>query len=298
MKMMSGVAREMPAAAFRAMAYLDLTKPSLTLLALGMTLLGFQLGLQESMPASLLALTLAGTAFAGAGAAALNQFLEREMDARMMRTQFRSLPSGRLSAREALIFGIGCAATGTSMLFLVNIPAGLLGGICLVCYLFIYTPLKRRTSWCTIIGAIPGAIPPLIGWTAANGDLGTGGWILFLIVFFWQIPHFLAIAWLHRRDYSRTGFRVLTAIDETGVRTSRYLYFFLPGVFMASLLPAMAGHASLEYLFFALASGAAFLYIGMRFAATKSPAHAWLLFVSSILYLPFLGVMMLLFKKV
>lgn len=278
--------------------FLELTKPRLTLLAVAMTMLGCCLGANGSLTFGLALATLSGAALVGAGAAALNQFLEREADGRMHRTQSRPLPSGRMQPGEALAFGICCAVAGLlELMLLVNPLTGLLGVVCLGSYLFVYTPLKQKTPWSTLVGAVPGAIPPLMGWAAVRGQLDPGGWVLFLIVFFWQMPHFLAIAWLYKEDYARGGFRVLPVVDPGGARAVRQIRIFSVALLLVSLTPAWLGMSGNAYLACALPAGVAFLVPGFRFAATKSRAHARWLFLASVIYLPVLGMLLVLLRR-
>src|SRR5438874_8403580 len=200
--------------------YADLFKARLTFLVLLTTLVGFYIGFRGPLDYLLMLHTLLGTALVAAGASALNQLLEREHDAKMRRTQSRPLPSGRLQAQTVLIVGCATAVAGLVYLVLaVNPITSLIGAFSLVSYLFIYTPLKRVTWLNTAIGAVPGALPPLMGWTAARGELSGAGWALFAIVACWQMPHFLAIAWIYREDYARAGFKMLPGIDPQGRRT-------------------------------------------------------------------------------
>ncbi len=281
----------------RAADYLELTKPRLTLLAVAMAMLGFYVGAASALPVTLTLAALFGIGLVGAGAAALNQFLERDADARMRRTEDRPLPTMRLQPSEALAFGSVSAAVGVLVLTaLVNPLTGLLGVVCLGSYLFVYTPLKRKTPWCTLIGALPGAIPPLMGWTAARDRLDAGGWLLFLLVFLWQMPHFLAIAWLYQSDYERGRFRVLPVVDPTGRATARQIAFYSCALLPVSLAPAFLGLAGNVYLVGALLGTTAFIALGLRFAARLSRDNARWLFLGSVAYLPLLGLLMVLSK--
>ena len=200
----------------------DLTKARLTALVLLTTLVGFYIGWHGPMNYFLMFHLLAGTAFVASGASALNQLLEREYDAKMRRTQNRPLPSGRLQPTTVMIFGGVCATVGLIYLALaVNLITSVVGAVTSTSYLFIYTPLKRVTWANTLVGAIPGALPPLMGWTAARGELSGEGWTLFAILAFWQIPHFMAIAWIYRDEYARAGFKMLPVVDPDGLRTGQ-----------------------------------------------------------------------------
>ncbi len=267
----------------------DLVKLRLTSLVLLTTAIGFYAGALGPLDSARLWATLLGTALLAGGAAALNQYLERDLDALMERTQDRPLPSGRMRPAAVLLFGGICALAGLLVLvWRVNLPAGLLGALTLGLYLFVYTPLKRLTTLNTVIGAIPGALPPLLGWTAARGEITLAGWSLFLVQFFWQLPHFMAIAWLYREDYGRAGFRMLPVVDATGERTGHYAASHALGLLMASLSPFGFRVVGPAYLVGALALGTAFCWLTVRFARARTPARARALFLGSIVYLPLL----------
>ena len=269
--------------------YLELTKPRLTFLALITALGGFLLGNQRPLNAAALLALLVGTASVGAGAGALNQYLEKERDSRMERTRRRPLPSGRIHPDSALAFGVACSAAGLLILAAgANLLSAALAAVTLVSYLFIYTPLKSRTALCTLVGAIPGAIPPMIGWAAARGTLGIEAWILFSILFLWQLPHFLAIAWAWREDYARAGFRMLPVLDPEGRSTARQIVLYCVALIPVSLLPAALGSFGLFYFGAALLSGLGFLACGLATARVRSGPSARRLFLASILYLPVL----------
>src|SRR5688572_10953317 len=222
------------------LAFWELTKPRITLVIGLTTLAGFFLGSRGVLEAALLARTLIGTALTAAGASALNMVLEREWDAKMRRTRNRPLPAGRLQLPEALIFGIVLAAAGILYLTLsTNWLAGVIAALTLVTYIFVYTPLKRRTSLCTIVGAVPGALPVVGGWVAARGLLAIDAWLLFIIVFFWQLPHFLALAWMYREDYARGGFPMLPTLDPEGKSTGRLIVLNTLALLPVSLAPTV-----------------------------------------------------------
>ncbi|HEY4641955.1 MAG TPA: heme o synthase, partial [Thermoanaerobaculia bacterium] len=205
--------------------YLELSKSRIVMMVLITTAAGYLFAAQH-VDWMLLLNTLLGTALVAAGTNALNQYVERDHDAKMRRTRLRPLPDGRIAPRAALIFSISISIIGTLYLGLaVNWLTAALGAFTLTTYIFIYTPLKRVSTICTLIGAIPGAIPPLMGWTAATGVLGTGGWIVFGILFFWQLPHFMAISWMYRDDYARGGFAMLAVRDDDGATTARHAVF-------------------------------------------------------------------------
>jgi protoheme IX farnesyltransferase len=233
--------------------------------------------------------TLLGTALVASGAAALNQLLERRYDGLMRRTEDRPLPSGRLEPDTVLIFGGLCSALGLIYLaWAVNPLTSVLGAITLVSYLFIYTPLKRVTPLNTVIGAIPGALPPLMGWTAARNEINSEGWSLFAILFFWQLPHFLAIAWIYREDYARAGFAMLPLIDPGGELTARHAVSHTLGLLPISLFPFLFRLEGIFYLAGALVLSLVFLWQAVRFSRDRSVLRARQLFYASILYLPLL----------
>jgi protoheme IX farnesyltransferase len=273
----------------------DLVKARLTLLVLLTTLVGFYMGYPGPLDLLLLLHTMLGTALVAAGASALNQLLEREHDAKMERTEDRPLPSGRLQPGTVLLFG-GISA-GLGLLYLawaVNPLTSLLGAATLGSYLFIYTPLKRVTTLNTVIGAIPGALPPLMGWAAARGEISAGGWALFAILFFWQLPHFLAIAWIYREQYERAGFVMLPVVDPAGERTGRQAVSHTLGLLPFSLCPFVFHLAGPVYLAGALLLGAAYLWFAVQFSRQLTVAGARRLFFMSITYLPLLlGLMVL-----
>jgi protoheme IX farnesyltransferase len=275
----------------------ELFKTRLTMLVLLTTFVGFYLGWSGPMAWVRLLHTLLGTALLAAGASALNQLMERDYDAKMRRTDDRPLPSGRMTMEAALIIGGVCAAAGMAWLALaVNPLTALAGALTLASYLFVYTPLKRVTAWNTAVGAIPGALPPLMGWTAARGELAGGGWALFAILFFWQLPHFLAIAWMYREDYERAGFVMLPMIDKTGMRTGSQAFCHTLGLLAVSLFPFLFGLTGRVYLAGALALGLGFAGFAFRFARQTSLTGARRLFFASITYLPLLLALMVLDK--
>ena len=277
----------------RLAVFSDLFKARLTFLVLLTTLVGFYVAYPGPMDLLLLLHTMLGTALVAGGAAALNQWLERDYDAMMRRTEDRPLPSGRLQPGTVLILGAACGGIGLIYLAIaVNLLTSFLGAITLGSYLFIYTPLKRVTTLNTIIGAIPGALPPLMGWTAARGNISAGGWSLFAILFFWQLPHFLAIAWIYREQYSRAGFVMLPVVDPAGERTGRQAISHTLGLLPISLCPFLFHLSGQVYLYGALALGLAYLWFAIQFARHLTVPRARQLFFASILYLPLLlGIM-------
>lgn len=269
--------------------YADLVKARLTLLVLLTTLVGFYVGYRGAMDYLLMFHALFGTALVAGGAAALNQFLEREYDARMRRTASRPLPSGRLQPMTVMLFGGVCSLVGTIYLAaLVNPLTSALGAISLVSYLFIYTPLKRLTWWNTAVGAIPGALPPLMGWAAARGELGPGGWALFAILAFWQLPHFFAIAWIYQEEYAKAGFKMLPSVDPDGSRSAQQSVSHTLGLMVASLAPVVLHLAGTIYLAAALVLGSFYLFQAIQFARKLDVPSAKKLFFASIIYLPLL----------
>src|SRR6185312_17542417 len=245
----------------------DLVKARLTGLVLLTTFVGFYLGWQGPMNFLAMFHALFGTALVASGAAALNQLLEREHDAKMRRTASRPLPSGRMQPATVAIFGGICSIAGLVYLaVLVNPLTSVIGAVTSISYLFIYTPLKRVTWTNTLVGAIPGALPPLMGWTAARNELGGEGWALFAILAFWQLPHFFAIAWLYREDYAKAGFVMLPNIDPDGSRTAQQSVSNTIALIFASLCPFALGMSGRMYLVAALILGAGYGWTAIRFA--------------------------------
>lgn len=277
---------------------MELIKARLSLLVLITTLVGFLLGWNGPLDWFLLATTLFGTALSAGGASALNQWWERALDALMKRTEDRPLPAKRLHPRDALLFGFLCCITGTAILFFfVNVLSALLAAVTVVIYVLAYTPLKRRTTLNTLLGAVPGALPPLIGWAAATNDIGIGGAVLFLILWFWQMPHFLAIAWLYRGDYAAAGFRMLSVDDPEGFMTSRQALLYALGLLAVSLLPTLLGMASVFYFATALILGIFFVIAAFFFVKDRTRENARKLFFASIIYLPLILGALVIFKN-
>ena len=269
--------------------FADLVKARLTLLVLLTTLVGFYLGWRGAMNYFLMFHTLLGTALVAGGAAALNQLLEREYDAKMRRTASRPLPSGRMLPVTVAVLGGAMSVAGLVYLaVLVNPLTSVIGAVTSISYLFIYTPLKRVTWTNTLVGAIPGALPPLMGWTAARNELGGEGWALFAILAFWQLPHFFAIAWMYRDEYAKAGFVMLPNIDPDGSRTAQQSVSNTIALIFASLLPFVLGMSGKIYLVAALVLGAGFLFCAIRFARQMTLLRAKQLFFASIIYLPLL----------
>ena len=273
----------------RVAVFSDLIKARLTMLVLLTTLVGFYLGAHRPMSFALMVHALLGTALLASGAAALNQLVERRQDALMRRTSGRPLPAGHLQPETVLAFGALCSVSGLVWLILaVNPLTALVGAVTLCAYLFVYTPLKRVTWMNTLVGAIPGALPPVMGWTAARGELSAGGWALFAILVLWQLPHFFAIAWMYREDYARAGFQMLPAVDSDGQRTARLCVACTLVLLVASLGPFGLKLAGPSYLGSALLLGIAFVAFAAQFARTLSDAKARQLFFFSVLHLPLL----------
>ncbi len=276
----------------------DLIKARLTFLVLLTTLVGFYVGWRGPMNYWLMLHTLAGTTLLACGASALNQLWERNHDALMRRTAERPLPSGRMRPETVLIFGGFTSIAGLLYLaFAVNLLTALLGAATLASYVFIYTPLKRVTWLNTAVGAVPGALPPLMGWTAARDQLSGEGWSLFAILFFWQIPHFFAIAWLYREEYEKAGFVMLPSLDPDGSRTGRQAVSHTLGLLIVSLLPFLFRLAGTVYLIGALLLGVVFLIAAVQFSSDLSRPRARRLFFVSILYLPLLLGLMVFDKR-
>ena len=267
----------------------ELVKARLTLLVLVTTAVGFYLGAESPIDYWALFHTVFGTAAAAAGAAALNQWWERRVDALMRRTMTRPIPAGRMAPLQALLLGAGLSIFGVVYLAIVcNALSAVLAAITIVIYIFAYTPLKRASTANTAVGAIPGAIPPMIGWAAARGDIAPGAWSLFVIVFLWQMPHFFAIAWMCREDYSRAGFRMISSDDPSGERSASQSVFFCILLLVLAGLPAFVGIASYAYELIALVLGGLFIAVAMRFLRLRTQSAARLLFIASIAYLPLL----------
>lgn len=275
--------------------YYELSKPRLTLLVLIVVGLSAWLAGAGHAGFSVLFHAVVGTGLVAAGASALNMLLERERDARMPRTWNRPLPAGRLRPRDVLLFGGLLTAGGLAMLFWLTTPlAALLAALTSVIYLGLYTPLKPVTTLNTHIGAVPGALPALIGWAAVRGTLDPGAWTIFMIVYVWQLPHFLSIAWLYREDYARGGFRMLPGVDPEGRATGRQAALGALALLPVSLLPAVAGVSGMVYGVGAVVLGLFFVRRAVVFAWSRSPVSARSLLRASLLYLPLLLALMFL----
>jgi protoheme IX farnesyltransferase len=284
--------------------YISLTKPRITWLILMSTGVGYFFGLRGfglrevsfwQIDWWALLHTIIGTGLIASGTAALNQWYERDADAKMRRTSDRPLPAGRLDARRALAFGATLAIVGFAELaWFVNLLSGILGMATLVSYLFLYTPLKQRSWLSTTVGAFPGAMPPMIGFAAASGTLTAQAWVLFAILFLWQFPHFYAIAWMYRDDYARAGIRMLPVVEPDGHSTARQIVLYASLLIPVSLAPGLLGMSGKIYLLGALALGVWFLYSGVRVATERSILRARGVLLVSVFYLPLLYGLMLL----
>jgi protoheme IX farnesyltransferase len=280
--------------------YIELTKPRITWLILMSTGVGYFFGLKRdffdaatfiqatgSPGWTLLLHTLLGTGLIASGTAALNQWYERDADQLMRRTSGRPLPAGKMTAKKALIFGIVLATLGFAELALgVNLLSALLGLFTLGSYLFVYTPLKQRSHLSTVIGALPGAMPPLMGYAASHGSLTPEAWTLFAILFIWQFPHFLAIAWMYREDYARAGIQMLPVVEPDGMSTGRQIILYASTLIPVSLFPVLLGMSGRIYLIGALLLGGWFLYTGVRVAFDLTNVRARQVLLASIIYLP------------
>lgn len=268
---------------------MELVKARLTLLVILTTVVGFYLGSGSVLDYRLLFFVSTGTSLLAAGAAVLNQVLEIDYDARMKRTADRPLPSGRVTPGFALLLGSGLSLAGLfSLLLWVNALTAVLGGLTWLSYVALYTPLKRITVLNTLVGAVPGALPPLMGWSAATNSISAPGWSLFGILFFWQLPHFMAIAWLYREDYAGAGFKMLSGADPDGRRTAASAVRNTLALLAISLFPFQFGVVGKAYLIGSLVCGLAFLTLAIAFAKALTPRSARQLFFASILYLPLL----------
>ena len=279
----------------RLSAYVELTKPRITFLIVLTSAAGFCLGSRGAVNYLLFANAMISIGLLSSGIATLNQFIERDLDGLMRRTASRPLPTGRLAPLEAMWLGVLLTAGAETYLALfVNGLSAVLGLTVIAGYLFLYTPLKTRTTLSTAVGAFPGAMPPLIGWTAARGEIDVAAWVLFAILFLWQFPHFLAIAWMYREDYGRAGIRMLPVVEPEGRVTGQQIIAYSLMLVPVSLLPTVLGISGRFYFVTALALGLLFLASGIRVALSKSNQHARQLLLASVFYLPLLfGVMVL-----
>jgi protoheme IX farnesyltransferase len=275
-------------------AYVCLTKPRILLMVLVMSAAGYFLGAQSLRPLDTFVIMLLGTALSSGGAAVLNNYLERDCDIKMHRTKTRPLPAGQVTPSEALSFGLILVLLGVSLLaWQVNLLTGFLSLLTVFLYVLVYTPLKRVTWWNTVIGAIPGALPPMGGWVAATGNLDLGAWVLFLILFVWQHPHFYAIAWMYREDYRRGGFKMLPVVEPDGRSTFRQVIWFSLVLVPVSLLPGFLGMAGAVYTWGMAVLSLGMLWYGIVLARTHSVQDARVLLKASIIYLPLFFILIL-----
>jgi len=273
----------------RANAYVALTKPDVSFLVLMTTAAGYYMGARGPVNWLNMVQTVFATMLIAAGTAALNHYIERESDRYMRRTASRPLPSGVLQPQEALVFGVALSVAGALDLYFTAGPLACgLGIATCLSYLLAYTPLKKRTVWATFVGAFPGAIPPMIGWVAASGSLDRGAWILFGILFFWQFPHFHAIAWMYREDYARAGILMLPVVDPEGKRTYRQIVFTAAALIAVSLLPAIVGLTGVLYFFGALVVCVGLLQVCLWAAALKTNVRAKWLMHATVMHIPLL----------
>lgn len=291
---MKAEAVAVPQVRSRANDFIALAKPRLNLLVVGSSLVGYVMAGGEMSDAARVVFTVAGTALVAGGASAFNQVIERKPDSLMRRTRLRPVPDGRLQAAESLVFAALMSIAGLAVLGAgVNLLSAVVAFTTLVTYAAIYTPLKRRSSFATVIGAIPGALPPVIGWAAASGQLSRGAWVLFAIVFLWQLPHFLAIAWIYREDYARAGFLMLPVIEPDGRSTGRQATLYCAALLPVSLAPTLIGMTGTFYFAAAMALSLLFLGLTIKFARTRAVPDARRLFFGSIIYLPILWILMI-----
>jgi heme o synthase len=279
--------------------YLELTKARLTFLVLVTTFVGFCMGMKGDWNWVLLLHTMVGTGFLAAGAAVLNQYIERDLDRKMNRTKDRPLPAGHLEPPDALLIGVGLSVSG--LLYLagaVNLLTSFLGVLTLATYIFIYTPLKTRTPFCTLVGAVTGAIPPMMGWTAVTNSIDTGAWLLFIILFLWQMPHFFALAQMYREDYARGGFPMLSVVDPGGVRVGIQIVSHTFLLVPASMAPFFFGMTGEIYLVGAVLLSILFFIFGVIAAFKRTYESSRKLFLVSIFYLPILLILMVADKVV
>jgi heme o synthase len=274
--------------------YIMLMKPELTMLSVSTAVGSAYIALHGSVQYSLLVHTFIGTILIGGSAGALNQYLEREYDAMMKRTEHRPIPAGRMPPTEALIFGTMLGIAGLAYLaLLTNWIAVSLSGLTLISYLAIYTPLKRKTPFATVLGGIPGALPPLIGWAIVQGRVSMEAWSLFFMLYFWQMPHFLSLAWMYRNDYARAHYRLLTVLDSTGDVTGRQILVYSIALVPASLMPMLVGLTGAFYFYSACLLSAGFCIVALHFYRVRTNAAARRLFVSSLFLLPVLFLLMM-----
>lgn len=275
------------------LAYVELTKPRIAFLLVLTSAAGFYLATKESFNTILFVNSMIGITLLAFGVATLNQWVERDIDPLMERTEKRPLPSKRVTLTEALVFGlVQCAVAEAYLFFLVNGLTAILGLVVIVGYVLVYTPLKTRTSASTAIGAIPGALPPLMGWTAAANEITLGAWALFAMQFLWQFPHFFAIAWMYREQYKKAGILMLPVVEPSGALTFRQIILFTIMLVPVSIAPFIFGISGTVFLVGAILLGLWFLYVGVRSALDRSNERARTLLLVSVIYLPLLFILM------
>jgi len=288
---MKGTAVALSADRSRFFHFFALTKPRLNSLTVATAGVGYFLGATSPIDLLMMLHVLVGSGLVAGGAAAFNQVAERDIDETMARTKLRPMPMGRVSPNEGRIFAVIVSAVGLMVLVVgTTVVAATVAATTLISYVLIYTPLKRRTSWATTIGAVPGALPPVIGWTAARGALTIEAWVLFGIVFLWQLPHFHALSWLYRSDFEKSGLPLIAVQDHDGRRTATHALVFGCALVPVSLTPACVGLAGFPYLMVATVLGTAFLVLAVRFLAERSESRARALFLGSLVYLSLLWV--------
>jgi len=291
---MKSTASAIPAAHSRTMDLVALVKPRLNLLVVMSAVAGYVMASGDTHDVLRLLCMIAGTGLVAGGASAFNQIIERGPDALMQRTRLRPMADGRLSTRDAWVFGSVLTIAGLATLALgANLLSAAVAFVTMASYAVVYTPLKRYSSFSTVIGAIPGALPPVIGWAAALDELSQGAWVLFGIVFLWQLPHFLAIAWIYREDYARAGFPMLPVIEPDGRSTARQAVMYSLALLPLSLAPTLVGMAGPIYFAGALVLTSLFVGLALRFGASRSIPDARRLFFGSIIYLPLLWILMI-----
>ena len=281
-------------ASTRASDYVALAKPRLNFLVVVSALAGYAMAAGDSLDIMRVLCTVVGTGLVAGGASAFNQLIERDADGLMNRTRLRPLPDRRLQPFDAVVFASTLSLSGLLILAgAVNVLSATVALATLATYAAVYTPLKRRTSFATVVGAIPGALPPVIGWAAAENAITRGAWVLFGIVFLWQLPHFLAIAWIYREDYARAGFAMLPVIEPDGRSTAQQAVIYAAAVLPLSLAPTLIGMAGPTYFAGAVVLGIGFVWLALRFARSRSIRDARRLFFGSIIYLPILWLLMI-----
>jgi protoheme IX farnesyltransferase len=275
--------------------FVALAKPRLNLLVVVSSMAGYAMGGGDTHDVWRVLAVALGTGLVASGASAFNQILERESDAKMARTRLRPMADSRVGVRDALLFASLLSILGLAALALAaNVLSAVVALVTLASYVVVYTPLKRKSSFATVVGAIPGALPPVIGWAAAEGALSRGAWVLFGIVFLWQLPHFLAIAWIHREDYARAGFPMLPVLEPDGRSTARQSMIYAAALFPVSLAPTLIGMTGSLYFAGALVLSLAFVALALKFTVSRSVPDARRLFFGSITYLPLLWLLMIL----